>query len=44
MDLDFIFAQAAIRDIEAQLSNVPHGERKKIATLIITFAKKLKDK
>lgn len=41
LDVDYIAAKNAIDDIEKTLSNVPHGEREKIADEIIEFAEQL---
>lgn len=44
MDIDFVFAREAIKELETLLSNQEHGEREEIADDICDFVQEMKDK
>ena len=44
MDVDYIVAKKAIKDLEKLLGDQKHGEREQIADDIIEFVKKMKVK
>jgi hypothetical protein len=44
MDVDYIAAESAIKELQELLIDIPHGEREEIADEIIEFVEKMKTK
>lgn len=44
MDIDWVVANAKIKELESLLSSKPHGERKEIADDIINFVEQMQAK